>query len=310
LTKLANLEVQAPGKDVEYTVTASNTGDLVIKDGVIVDTLPDFVTPKLDSISNGGVAVQTDGVWTITWTVDIPANDSVALTYTVTIDEDVPENFDLVNRATFFDLEATETVKTPLVRDVEFLAGQCLENAPFLTYEVTDAAPSERVTITFVNPDGDDVVISDLPLSGKVLWPGSVIDAEGNPIDWPGWRLENGVWVEGDEFDWVRPTVTVIVETDGEVLFTSTLSSLSVIGRQVVVAEGAVVSYPDATPVCDSPPPGENETENPAEPEVLGTKLPSTGAGEIPALAGFALMLLAAGVATVVATRRRGEKTL
>jgi uncharacterized repeat protein (TIGR01451 family) len=310
LTKLANLEVQAPGKDVEYTVTASNTGDLVIKDGVIVDTLPEFVTPKLDSISNGGVAVETDGVWTITWTVDIPANDSVALTYTVTIDEDVPEDFDLVNRATFFDLEATETVKTPLVRDIEFLTGECLENAPYLTYEVTDAAPGEKVTITFVNPDGEDVVISGLPLSGKVLWPGSVIDAEGNPIDWPGWRLEDGVWVEGDEFDWVRPTVTVKVETDGSELFTTTVARLASLSRQIVVAEGAVVTYPDATPVCDAPPPGENEVENPVEPEVLGTKLPSTGAGEIPALAGFAMMLLAGGAAAVATARRRGEGTL
>ena len=34
--------------------------------------------------------------------------------------------------------------------------------------------------------------------------------------DWPGWRFEGGVWVEGDEFAWVRPSVEVRFEVDLE----------------------------------------------------------------------------------------------
>jgi uncharacterized repeat protein (TIGR01451 family)/LPXTG-motif cell wall-anchored protein len=310
LRKAADREVQAPGGEVVYTVTASNTGDLPIKDAVIVDTLPDFVTPIAGSPSDGGTAVESaQGVWTITWIVDLPANDSIDLTYMVTIDADAPEVATLVNRVTLFDLEAEDTVTTPRVRELDTLVGECEDNAPYLFYEVTDAAPGELVTITFINPDGDNVVYSGLPLQGRVLWPGSAIDASGNPTDWPGWRFENGQWVEGDEFDWVRPTVKVTVETDGDPLSVARVlvGPLASIDRQAVtVGSQVAVTYPDATPICDAPP---VDVEEPAEPTVVaGVKasgLPQTGGGGVLQLFGLAGALLMLGAMAVAAGRRR-----
>ena len=74
-------------------------------------------------------------------------------------------------------------------------------------------------------------------------------DAEGNPLDWPGWtEVAPDVWVEGDEWDWVRPTVTVI---------------LTINPSQI-----AQIGYPPASPVCSANPPGTALTAVPGPPQV------------------------------------------
>lgn len=107
----------------------------------------------------------------------------------------------------------------------------CDGDVPRLRYAVT-ATGVETVDITFVGPDGADVVHTGQPLSGTVLWPGAVVDAVGAPVDWPGWRQEDGAWVAGDEYDWVRPSV--------EVAFA--------IGDR---SASTVAAYPDSAPGCD-----------------------------------------------------------
>ena len=115
----------------------------------------------------------------------------------------------------------------------------CDGDVPYLAYNVTitGGTGSETLTITFVNPDGDDFVYTGLALGeGRVLWPGAEVDGDGNPIDWPGWtQLPDGTWVEGDEFDWVRPSVTVIFAVNPEATFE--------------------VDYPPSSPDCDANPP-------------------------------------------------------
>jgi hypothetical protein len=107
---------------------------------------------------------------------------------------------------------------------------------PYLRYEVDVAGTdADVVKITFVNPDGEDFVYENLPFKGRVLWPGAEVDSKGNPVDWPGWRLVNGEWVEGDKWDWTRPSVRV--------RFTVNPS------RTVRVA------YPPSSPNCSANPP-------------------------------------------------------
>ena len=60
----------------------------------------------------------------------------------------------------------------------------CDGNVPYLQYSVVaTGTTSNTVTITWINPTGDDVVYADLPLSGRVLWPGAKVDANGNPLE-------------------------------------------------------------------------------------------------------------------------------
>ena len=103
------------------------------------------------------------------------------------------------------------------------------------------------LVVTFINPGGDDVVFDDLPAGvvtatgfhyeGQILWPGAVLDGEGNIVDWPGWTLNaDGTWTEGDEFSWTRPQVDVNFAIDpADVTLT--------------------VQYPPESEVCANPPP-------------------------------------------------------
>jgi len=184
----------------------------------------------------------------------------------------------------------------------------CDGDVPKLRYAVTaTGTDNDTVTITWLNPGGDDVVQSGLPMSGTVLWPGAEVDASGAPLDWPGWRLEDGVWVEGDEFDWVRPTVDVKLEVNPELTMTA--------------------AYPPSSPSCATNPPGTVPPEEPGEPTPGTTVpaavpadgappaaappasgfLPQTGAGVAGLVAAAAALVAAGGVAIGVARRRRTD---
>ncbi|MFE5341993.1 LPXTG cell wall anchor domain-containing protein [Isoptericola sp. NPDC056578] len=188
---------------------------------------------------------------------------------------------------------------------------ECDGDVPYLRYAVTaTGTENDTVTITWLNPSGDDVVQAGLPMSGRVLWPGAVVDSSGAPLDWPGWRLENGVWVEGDEFDWVRPSVDVKLEVNPELTMTA--------------------AYPPSSPSCATNPPGTVPPDEPGEPgdPTPGTTvpaavpadgappaaappasgfLPQTGAGVAGLVAAAAALVAAGGLAVGLARRRRTD---
>jgi hypothetical protein len=116
-------------------------------------------------------------------------------------------------------------------------AGACDHAAVYLDYDVVAQGSVEpATTITFINPVGDDVRVSQVPLHGRAMWPGIVLRHDGTVIDWPGWRKEHGVWVAGDEFDWALNEVVVEFEAGSVV--------------------DLVVDYPDATDTCIPTPQG------------------------------------------------------
>ncbi|MFC0644486.1 LPXTG cell wall anchor domain-containing protein [Cellulomonas phragmiteti] len=183
----------------------------------------------------------------------------------------------------------------PCEVEVTVLSPVCDNDVPKLRYAVTPiGSDRNRVTITFVNPGGADVVYADQPLTGTVLWPGAVQDSTGKGVDWPGWRLEGGTWVVGDEYDWVRPSV--------EVSF------------QVNPAASAVVGYPPSSPVClTGPERSDVLVAGDDAPAAAGTAsaagyraevLSETGSSAGP-LALIAGGLLLAGAGGVLAARRR-----
>ncbi|MBD7917199.1 LPXTG cell wall anchor domain-containing protein [Cellulomonas sp. Sa3CUA2] len=181
----------------------------------------------------------------------------------------------------------------PCEVDVTVLTPVCDNDVPKLRYAVTPVGTDKTtVTIAFANPGGADVVYADQPLSGTVLWPGAVVDSTGAGVDWPGWRLEGGTWVVGDEFDWVRPSV--------EVSF------------QVNPSASAVVAYPPSSPVCLTAPPRSDvlaaDDDAPAVPAAVAGEraevLSATGSSAGP-LALIAGGLVLAGAGGVLAARRR-----
>ncbi len=69
--------------------------------------------------------------------------------------------------------------------------------------------------------------------SGNILWPGAVVDANGNAIDWPGWEPVNGGWVQVNDGG-VRERAVVVITVNPAV--------------------GGIVAYPPAASPCANPP--------------------------------------------------------
>jgi hypothetical protein len=181
--------------------------------------------------------------------------------------------------------------------NVNLLNPVCDGNVPYLTYDVTGAGDGDTVTITWHNPAGPDVVQTGLPLSGRVLWPGAVVDSHGNPIDWPGWRLVGGVWIQGDQWDWVRPSVEVIITIDsGSVSTTGHMAGVMIRAGSAVVAAAPVgepitVAYPPSSPNCNANPPQGGVEAATGKPKVTppstSTSDPASGSSD----PGFAIVI-------------------
>ncbi|MCY7304600.1 MAG: carboxypeptidase regulatory-like domain-containing protein, partial [Rhodoferax sp.] len=134
-------------------------------------------------------------------------------------------------------------VVTPMLNAVA--NGVCLQHTPYVDYAVAPigvGAPA-GVKIEWQKISGEIVqTLTNLPLSGRVLWPGATVDGTGNPTNWPGWvRI-------GDFFypvnDGLRPDMRMIFTVN---------STITV-----------VVNYPAATAGCNPNPP----TGPPAKPNL------------------------------------------
>lgn len=143
------------------------------------------------------------------------------------------------NPVTLAGGETNLTIDAGLVsRSLEITATPlCVKDAPYLQYAVTPVnftPGSNPVTIRWLDVDNDNVLyeFTGQPLSGTVLWPEAAVDSNGVGIQWPGWSLVNGVWVDNGSN--LRPQVKV----------------------QILVnpSETITVDYPPATPTCATAP--------------------------------------------------------
>ena len=196
------------------------------------------------------------------------------------------------------ELTQAELVKCPLMPGD--IASVCVGDVPYLQYGVTlpeglIVADPTPVTITFVNPTGEDYVITDMPLSSTVLWPGA---SASEPKMWPGWALEGDIYVptEGN-FAWTRSGVTIRFDVNP--------------------SYETSIQYPQASVLCANPAltgiGGGDPTPEPAAPAVspapaaaASGALAVTGT-TVPlwAIGGAASALLAGTVLVAFAVRRR-----
>ena len=227
---------------------------------------------------------------------------------------------------------ATDTVE---VRSVAVQAvAVCVNDTPYVQYEVTPSRVGDQPEVVLVwwtaaayadrdtTIDAADTaaILADgasqvdrlevpagwLPgdtVTGEQLWPGAAVDADGDPVAWPGWtQRTDGTWV-------LDPSAP-FYELRGE----------TVVEVRVNPSTGSTVVYPPATPDCDANPPSAVPPvpTDPAAPPVVaaggGTTgdqgpwyLPRTGP-ELGAtlLLGSGLLVLGA---MLVASRRRRDET-
>ncbi|MFB9076699.1 Ig-like domain-containing protein [Flavobacterium procerum] len=148
---------------------------------------------------NNVVTLRPDG------TVELIPN-APAGTYTLTY-----EICEKANSANCTSATVTITVVAPSMTVTA--ESYCSNNAAFVRYTVTadNFTPKDLVTINWIDSANNVVATqTNMPLSGNVLWPGTVLNANNIPTDWPGWVLVNGQWSEGvDGFELTRPAVTM-----------------------------------------------------------------------------------------------------
>lgn len=171
---------------------------------------------------------------------------------------------------------------------VDVLSPVCDNDVPYLAYKVAvEGTTKTSLSITWDNPSGADVVQSGLPLEGRVPWPGAVAGTDGKGVDWPGWtKASDGTWVQGDEFDWVRPGVAVTLAVNPSVTTT--------------------VAYPPSSPVClTSPASSSVLAAAPASSQVLA----ATGSETTPWLVAAGALVLAGGGLVAARARSRRDAT-
>jgi uncharacterized repeat protein (TIGR01451 family)/gliding motility-associated-like protein len=148
---------------------------------------------------NNVITLRPDG------TVELIPN-APAGTYTLTY-----EICEKANASNCTSATVTVTVSAPKITVTA--SSYCSDNTPYVTYKVVaeNFTPKTLVTINWIDSANNIVATqTNMPLSGNVLWPGAVVNSNNLPIDWPGWILVNGQWVEGnDGFELTRPAVTM-----------------------------------------------------------------------------------------------------
>ncbi|WP_068845941.1 gliding motility-associated C-terminal domain-containing protein [Flavobacterium chilense] len=134
----------------------------------------------------------------------------------------------------------TATVTVTIVAPVMTVTATaiCVNDVPYVDYVVTPVnfTPANGVTISWANSSNTVITtMNDLPLSGRIIWPGAVVDGNGKGIDWPGWIFQNNKWVQGpDGFETLRPSVNLIISLNP--------------------TETITLNYPPSDPYCTSRP--------------------------------------------------------
>ncbi len=219
------------GDTFSYDLSVSNTGPSPITDVVVTDDLPDGLS--LESVSANPAHWTCNDTDPISCTYNTPLAAGPAassITVTVTVDDDATFADDtIVNVAVAngdLDDEPLPPVdddeETPLERtlDVKLLTTDCLNDAPFINYEIDAVGFVPTGDVTFRLYDADDNLVDTIVqsgLSGRFVYPGAAVDGAGNGIDWPGWKLEDGVWVLDDSDAILRDGLRVEVEVNPSV---------------------------------------------------------------------------------------------
>ncbi len=184
---------------------------------------------NISIVNNGGIAgltVSSTGILTV------PTN-TLEGNYTVT--------YQICEKAQTSNCDQA-TVLISIVRGLySEVTAVCIGDVPYVQYKVTPnfLAGANPVTLTWLNTDKSVVtaqaVQTNLSTTATILWPGAVVDGSNKPIDWPGWIIQNGTWIQGnDGFEKTRPTAYVVFSVNP----TDTIQ----------------VSYPPASPGCVASP--------------------------------------------------------
>jgi LPXTG-motif cell wall-anchored protein len=257
---------------VTYCFRVENTGDLPLFPVVIDDPDLGITQDDMTLVSGDDTAPLLPGeVLVYSYETTITADLLNTATTTGTPSD--------VEGAPIPDADDVTDTNDAAVERVELfgsLNGFCDNDTPLLAYVIDAAGLATEATITFSNNGQSESMVVPVGV-GTILWPGAVVDANGDPIDWPGWDQDaDGNWFLNPDnpYAWARGSVQVSAEVN------PTIGPVT-------------ISYPPAEPTCNPNPPPE--------------RLPKTGA-DSDEMGLFGLVLLGLGLTLVGGTHVIGRR--
>ncbi|MDR6904696.1 putative repeat protein (TIGR01451 family) [Agromyces sp. 3263] len=210
------------GDAFEYTLTVTNNGTEPVTNVVVSDLLPDtleitgpatFDPDSGDFVENtvgnqfSATAAGPFGPGTIT-TITIPVlftvvpvdsppavgpDDPPPVIPPLDSDPIPNEACVEVDEDDLFTTNDCDEVDVPVKRIDSGAYVRCVNDVPWLYYDisVTDNVAPADITVTWTSADGTLTKVETIPWdarTGRLLWPGAAVDANGIPYAFPGWR--------------------------------------------------------------------------------------------------------------------------
>jgi uncharacterized repeat protein (TIGR01451 family) len=253
------------GETLHYEISVENVGDVEAGGVTVTDAI------DADLNVDGGSIVATG------WTCDVTGRDgdgyggtleceldttlpvgatASLIEFTVTLHPEVAQdaiaNTAVVTSTTYVVAGDDDSVSTPVKwLDVDAFT-ECVQDAPWLDYTV-DAhnldVSGRTMQVNWLDADGDLVqtdeidILADGTVTGRLLFPGAAVDANGDGIAWPGWRPA----IAGENPEWENLVLDPTLPSYG---LRSGASVEFVINPSTTVA----IDYPPATADCAETP--------------------------------------------------------
>lgn len=191
------------GEELTYTITVNNTGTTELIDVSIVDVIPAGTT-YIEDATDGALFDELANK--LTWTIDIPANNSRSVSFKVRVSDNLTDFPAIGNTATITNPNNPGSPQNPTVPPVPtnqiknfksgksidgLAAGDIVKAGDKLTYRIkvenTGNVPLTGVTITDPIPNGTTYVIGSADLTGgtfdtstkSLLWNLAAIPYQG-----------------------------------------------------------------------------------------------------------------------------------
>ncbi|GAA1942948.1 VWA domain-containing protein [Agromyces allii] len=186
---------------------------------------------------------------------------------------DAPVDADLL------DLDVTNDcadAEVPVKRVDAGVYVRCIADVPWLYFDVqaTDNVTPGDITVTWKSADGTLTKVQTIPWdarTGRLLWPGAAVDANGIPYQFPGWRpiteedLANpGSVVPGTRF------LDLILDETVDTYPWRDMDNGATITFSVNPSQSVLAVYPQALPTCAIDRPAELQIDKTAS--VTSTK--------------------------------------
>ncbi|WP_394551101.1 hypothetical protein ACDF64_10640 [Agromyces sp. MMS24-JH15] len=216
------------GEEFDYVITVTVTGAVPLHDLVVTDPFDsqlEVATPIQASVVPAGLALDVDpAANTLEATGAGPFEPGDSFTITVRMKVKVPppvdtpsvgpsdpippvpvvDMADIPNEACVAALDESDEpltacadVDVPTKKIASNAYVRCVNDVPWMYYSiaVTPSVPQGPITVTWVSADDgihpvqtETRTIPFDQLDGRMLWPGAVVDANGVPSLWPGYR--------------------------------------------------------------------------------------------------------------------------